>query len=88
MSAGYSPLLTFEVEDLDSLIPQLIQHGAVLDGNILREPYGATASLRAPDGHMIGLHERAGEAADEIAAAKVARALLDSEGKQRDTVAK
>ncbi len=57
---GYSPLLTFDVDDLDDALPRLLGLGAALDGPVRRELYGTTAALRAPCGHMIGLHEPAG----------------------------
>lgn len=85
LSTGYSPLLTLEVDDLDTLLPRALAHGAALDGAVIRESYGATAALRAPDGTMIGLHERAGLPGDgdtAVAASKVARARLEAE--QRD----
>lgn len=32
MSAGYTPLLSFEVNELESTLPGLLELGAVLDG--------------------------------------------------------
>lgn len=79
LGTAYSPLLTFNVDDLDATLPRLLELGAALDGPVVRELYGATAAVRAPDGTMIGLHEPAGLPADgdtAVAAAKVARARL------------
>eukprot|EP00054_Salpingoeca_dolichothecata_P021611 m.138795 g.138795 ORF g.138795 m.138795 type:complete len:145 (+) comp24047_c0_seq6:177-611(+) len=60
LSTGYSPMLNFDVKDLDSVLPELIQHGAHLDGAVQHTPHGKAAALRSPDGHMIGLFESAG----------------------------
>ncbi len=86
LCTGYSPLLTLEVDDLDALLPRALAHGGALDGAIIREPYGASAALRAPDGTMIGLHERAGLPGDgdtAVAASKVARARLEAEERDK-----
>lgn len=81
-STGYSPFLTFEIEDMDKTIPQLIQQGAVLDGAIRYEAYGKVAAVRSPDGHMIGLVEAAnlpGDGDTAVAAAIAAKRELDTE---------
>ena len=57
LCTAYSPSLTFEVDQLDVIIPKCIQMGAHLDGGILHPAHGKVASLRTPDGHMIGLYE-------------------------------
>eukprot|EP00656_Telonema_subtile_P000893 TRINITY_DN10429_c0_g1_i4.p1 TRINITY_DN10429_c0_g1~~TRINITY_DN10429_c0_g1_i4.p1 ORF type:complete len:121 (+),score=26.77 TRINITY_DN10429_c0_g1_i4:76-438(+) len=59
-STGYSPLLNFEVPDLDSTVPELLMRGAVLDGPIKYPRQGKVAAIRSPDGHMIGLTESTG----------------------------
>mmetsp|Transcript_21907 Transcript_21907/g.74463 ORF Transcript_21907/g.74463 Transcript_21907/m.74463 type:complete len:120 (-) Transcript_21907:64-423(-) len=59
LSAGYSPLLSFDVADLDSTVSRMLRLGATLDGPIKYPPKGKVAALRGPDGHMIGLHEPA-----------------------------
>lgn len=79
-SSGYSPLITFEIEDMDHTVPRLIQFGAALDGSIQYLPYGKLASLRSPDGHMLGLYEPAnlpGDARTSIAAAAAAKVHLE-----------
>lgn len=79
-STGYSPFLTFDVHDLNASIPQLIQMGAVLDGGIRYETYGTVAAVRSPDGHMVGLIERANlpDGGDtSVAAAKAAERHLN-----------
>ncbi len=58
LSTGYSPVLAFDVPDLDATVQAALQAGATLDGPIKHPPGGRAAALRAPDGHMIGLHER------------------------------
>ncbi|CAM9786782.1 unnamed protein product [Phaeothamnion confervicola] len=58
-SVGYSPLLCFDVADMESTVQRCLQMGAHLDGPIKYPAYGKVASLRSPDGHMIGLFEPA-----------------------------
>ena len=58
LSTGYSPLIHFVVKSgVDETIHQLIEMGAFLDGQILYEVHGRSATLRTPDGHMIGLYQ-------------------------------
>lgn len=57
LSHGYSPILSFDVDDLDSVIARCAQMGAHLDGPIQYPAHGKLAALRSPDGHMIGLYE-------------------------------
>ena len=54
---GYSPFLCFDVDDVDSLVPNLIMKGATLDGGVKHEPEGKFAVIRSPDGVSIGLRE-------------------------------
>ncbi len=56
-STGYSPLLHFEVDDMDMLIQRLMMLGGHLDGPIKYPVEGKVASVRSPDGHMLGLIE-------------------------------
>jgi catechol 2,3-dioxygenase-like lactoylglutathione lyase family enzyme len=57
LSVGYSPMLSFEVVDMDSTIAKCVQMGAHLDGPIQYPAHGKVAAMRAPDGHMIGLYQ-------------------------------
>lgn len=57
LSVGYSPMLSFEVVDMDSTIAKCAQMGAHLDGPIQYPAHGKVAAMRAPDGHMIGLYQ-------------------------------
>jgi catechol 2,3-dioxygenase-like lactoylglutathione lyase family enzyme len=57
LGIGYSPFLSFDVDDMDSTIARCVQMGAHLDGPIQYPAHGKVAALRAPDGHMIGLYE-------------------------------
>jgi len=57
LSVGYSPFVSFDVEDMDSTIARCVQMGGHLDGPIQYPAHGKVAALRAPDGHMIGLYE-------------------------------
>ena len=50
-------MITFEVEDMDKIIVDSMQAGAHLDGPIQYPAHGKVASLRTPDGHMIGVYE-------------------------------
>jgi predicted enzyme related to lactoylglutathione lyase len=57
LSTGYSPLLSFEVDDMDTVVAKCAQMGAHLDGPIQYPAHGKVAALRSPDGHMIGLYQ-------------------------------
>ena len=57
LGTGYSPLLTFEVDDMDSCIATCCQLGGHLDGPIQYPAHGKVAAMRSPDGHMIGIFE-------------------------------
>jgi len=54
---GYSPFLNFTVPDLHATTEDLKKYGAELDGDILDREFGKLASLKAPDGQMIGLFQ-------------------------------
>lgn len=57
VATGYSPLLQFQVEDMDRVIAKCVQLGGNLDGPIQYPAHGKIAALRSPDGHMIGIYE-------------------------------
>jgi hypothetical protein len=59
VSTGYSPLLVFEVarDTLDTTVASCLQAGAHLDGPLQYPAHGKIATMRTPDGHMIGLYE-------------------------------
>lgn len=59
LSTGYSPILSFEVDDMDSVVSRCAQMGGHLDGPIQYPAHGKVAALRAPGGQMIGLYEPA-----------------------------
>ena len=60
VSTGYSPLLQFQVQDMDHVIARCVQMGGHLDGPIQYPAHGKMAVLRSPgDGHMIGIYEPA-----------------------------
>ena len=59
LTTGYSPIMTFDVVDVDHAISTALTRGAMLDGPIKRPAFGKFASIRSPDGHMIGLFEPA-----------------------------
>lgn len=57
LCVGYSPILNFDVDDMDTIVSRCVQLGANLDGPIQYPAHGKVAALRSPDGHMIGLYE-------------------------------
>jgi hypothetical protein len=57
LCTGYTPIITFEVQSIDTIISNCIQYGAQLDGPIQYPAYGKIASLRTPHGHIISLYE-------------------------------
>jgi predicted enzyme related to lactoylglutathione lyase len=59
VTTGYSPLLQFQVTDMDQTIARCVQLGGHLDGPIQYPAHGKVAALRSPDGHMIGVYEPA-----------------------------
>lgn len=77
---------------MDQVVPRLIQLGASLDGAIRYEAYGKMASVRSPDGQMVGLFEKEdlpGNGDRTVAAAKAAKAhlsMLDKQQRQPKTV--
>mmetsp|Transcript_4065 Transcript_4065/g.8495 ORF Transcript_4065/g.8495 Transcript_4065/m.8495 type:complete len:134 (+) Transcript_4065:26-427(+) len=66
LSTGYSPLLSFDIENMDSTISRCVQLGAHLDGPIQYPAHGKVAAIRTPDGHMIGLYEPALEFGNQL----------------------
>lgn len=70
---------------MDQTIPKLMQLGAALDGAIRYEPYGKIAAVRSPDGHMLGLFEKANlpdEGDTAVAAAIAAKKHMNNKGKR------
>uniref|UniRef100_A0A7S1BIH9 VOC domain-containing protein n=1 Tax=Corethron hystrix TaxID=216773 RepID=A0A7S1BIH9_9STRA len=59
LSTGYSPILSFDIDDMDSTVARCVHLGAYLDGPIQYPAHGKVAAMRTPDGHMIGLYEPA-----------------------------
>lgn len=57
LSTGYSPFLTFTVPSLDHAVSTACQLGGELDGPVKFPAHGKVATLRTPDGHMLGLYE-------------------------------
>ena len=56
-STGYSPMLSFEVPDVQECVTRLIPLGAHMDGPIRHETFGKVAVLRSPDGQMVSLSD-------------------------------
>tara|TARA_B100001769_G_C21698972_1_gene385979 strand:+ start:178 stop:582 length:405 start_codon:yes stop_codon:yes gene_type:complete len=59
LTPGYSPIIHFEVDDIQARVNAALSLGGRLDGKIQYETHGAVAAVRAPDGHTIGMYERA-----------------------------
>ena len=55
LSTGYSPILSFEVDDMNTVVSRCAQKGGHLDGLIQYPAHGNVATLCAPGGQMIGL---------------------------------
>jgi predicted enzyme related to lactoylglutathione lyase len=50
-------MMTFDVDDLDTVVQRALEMGGHLDGPIQYPVHGKIAALRSPDGHMVGLFE-------------------------------
>jgi hypothetical protein len=59
LSVGYTPIINFDVKNMENAITVAMQMGGMLDGAIKYKAFGKIAALRSPDGHMIGLFEPA-----------------------------
>lgn len=59
VTTGYSPILQFQVANMDACITKCVQLGGQLDGPIQYPAHGKMAVVRSPDGHMIGIYEPA-----------------------------
>lgn len=57
LTTGYSPLLSFNVEDLDETVNKMLALDATLDGAIRYEDSGRVAALRSPEGQMLTIFE-------------------------------
>lgn len=55
LCTGYSPLLSIQVDDVASRLPLLLQLGAHMDGPMRYASSHTAATIRTPDGHMLGL---------------------------------
>jgi predicted enzyme related to lactoylglutathione lyase len=56
-TTGYSPLLSFNVDDIDATVTSVLGLGGTLDGAIRYEDGGRIAAVRSPDGQMLTLFE-------------------------------
>lgn len=57
LQTGYTPILHFEVDDVQARVNAALTLGGRLDGKIQYETHGAVACVRTPDGHMIGMYQ-------------------------------
>ena len=61
LSAGYSPIVQFEVDDMDAAVQNAITNGGILDGPIKYKEYGKVAQFRVGEGGvMVGMFEVCG----------------------------
>ena len=58
IQTGYSPMLSFDVDNLDETIALALAEGAMMDGALKYQAHGKFAAIRTPDGHIIGLFEQ------------------------------
>ncbi|KNC75924.1 hypothetical protein SARC_11560, partial [Sphaeroforma arctica JP610] len=59
VGSGYSPFINVTVPDVNEVVTAAMMGGAQMDGPIKHQLYGKVASIRSPDGQMIGLYEPA-----------------------------
>lgn len=53
--AGYSPILSFHVDDIMGLLAKLEAMGAKLEGRVREPSFGKVAAVRTPEGHLLSL---------------------------------
>lgn len=56
-NGGSSPILSFQVDDVQQSVNQLESLGASLEGPIREPSFGKVAAIRTPDGHLVSLLE-------------------------------
>ncbi len=54
-NGGSSPILSFQVEDVQASVNALEALGGALEGRIREPSFGKVAALRTPDGHLVSL---------------------------------
>lgn len=54
-NGGSSPILSFQVEDVENSVKTLESLGATLEGRIREPSFGKVAAMRTPDGHLLSL---------------------------------
>jgi len=59
LTVGYTPILNFDVADMENAVTAAMELGGMLDGTIKYKSFGKIAALRSPDGHMLGLFQPA-----------------------------
>jgi len=59
LTVGYTPILNFDVTDMDNAVTVAMEMGGMLDGAIKYKAFGKIAAVRSPDGHMLGLFQPA-----------------------------
>ncbi len=56
-NGGSSPILSFQVDNVEQRVNQLESLGATLEGPIREPSFGKVAAMRTPDGHLVSLLE-------------------------------
>jgi len=56
-----SPILSFHVDDIYTMIATLEGMGAKLEGSVREPSFGKVAALRTPDGHLLSLLQPASQ---------------------------
>ena len=58
LGSAYFPQLHFETSSFDATLVRCLQQGGRLDGPVKHPAFGKVASIRSPDGVMVGLIEK------------------------------
>jgi len=60
LSSSYSPIMTFEVPEMDETIAAAVTAGGIMDGPVKFKEFGRVAQVRVGEGGvMVGFFERA-----------------------------
>lgn len=54
-NGGSSPILSFQVDDVQASVNALESLGGTLEGRIREPSFGKVAAMRTPDGHLVSL---------------------------------
>ena len=65
LSVGYTPILNFDVPNIEDAVHAALERGGMLDGSIKYKNFGKVAAIRSPDGYTLGLFEPSVSEEDE-----------------------